>query len=116
MAFTHVMVDQVCVVRPGAWTAGTKMLEDLRKKGKVVTPKMEEMAKWMDSLDPGDAGGDVSWAAVDGRSCFHYWVTLRPGAADCAGVGGGGRPALQCPSKGRSHHSALTMAGRTTVP
>ena len=63
------MVDQVCVVRPVAWIAGTKMLEDLKKKGKVVTPKMEEMAKWMDSLDPGDAGGDVSRAAVDESSC-----------------------------------------------
>ena len=46
------------------------MLEDLRKKGKLVTPKMEEMAKWMDSLDPGDAGGDVSGAAEDEGTCL----------------------------------------------
>ncbi len=64
MAVTHVIMDLVCVVRPETLAAGTKMLEDLKKKGKVVTPKMEEMAKWMDSLDPGDAGGDVSWTIL----------------------------------------------------
>jgi len=31
--------------------AGTKMLDDLKKKGKPVTPKLEEMALWLDSLD-----------------------------------------------------------------
>lgn len=31
--------------------AGTKMLDDLRKKGKPVTPKLEEMALWLDGLD-----------------------------------------------------------------
>lgn len=30
---------------------GTKMLDDMRKKGKPVTPKVEEMALWLDSLD-----------------------------------------------------------------
>ena len=27
------------------------MLDDLKKKGKPVTPKLEEMALWLDSLD-----------------------------------------------------------------
>lgn len=27
------------------------MIDDLRKKGKPVTPKVEEMALWLDSLD-----------------------------------------------------------------
>lgn len=27
------------------------MLDDLRKKGKPVTPKLEEMALWLDGLD-----------------------------------------------------------------
>ena len=27
------------------------MLDDLKKKGKPVTPKREEMALWLDSLD-----------------------------------------------------------------
>lgn len=31
--------------------AGTKMLDDLRKKGKPITPKLEEMALWLDGLD-----------------------------------------------------------------
>ena len=31
--------------------AGTKMLDDMKKKGKPVTPKVEEMALWLDSLD-----------------------------------------------------------------
>lgn len=31
--------------------AGTKMLDDMRKKGKPVTPKLEEMALWLDSID-----------------------------------------------------------------
>ena len=31
--------------------AGTKMLDDMRKKGKPITPKLEEMALWLDSLD-----------------------------------------------------------------
>ena len=41
MAFTHAINDRVCVARPEAWSAGTKLLEDLKKKkGKVVTPNM----------------------------------------------------------------------------
>ena len=31
--------------------AGTKMLDDMRKKGKPITPKLEEMALWLDGLD-----------------------------------------------------------------
>ena len=31
--------------------AGTKMLDDMRKKGKPITPKLEEMALWLDSMD-----------------------------------------------------------------
>ena len=31
--------------------AGTKMLDDMRRKGKPITPKLEEMALWLDSLD-----------------------------------------------------------------
>ena len=39
---------QVPVKKKGA---GTKMLDDMRKKGKPVTPKLEEMALWLDGLD-----------------------------------------------------------------
>ena len=27
------------------------MLDDMRKKGKPITPKLEEMALWLDSMD-----------------------------------------------------------------
>ena len=37
--------------QPAKKGAGTKMLDDLKKKGKPVTPKLEEMALWLDSMD-----------------------------------------------------------------
>ncbi len=38
--------------------SGTKMLENMRKKGQPITPKLQEMADWLDSLEAGaDAGG-----------------------------------------------------------
>ncbi|KAK9819655.1 hypothetical protein WJX72_000825 [[Myrmecia] bisecta] len=55
---------------PAKAGTGSKMLEELRKSGKPVTPKMEEMATWLDSLDKGDDGtvpmvkpGDASMAS-----------------------------------------------------
>ena len=30
---------------------GTRMVEDMKKKGKPVTPKMQEMADWLDGLE-----------------------------------------------------------------
>ena len=33
------------------------MIEDMRKKGKPVTPKLQEMADWLDSLEAGSAAG-----------------------------------------------------------
>lgn len=60
--------------------AGTKMLDDLKKKGKPVTPKLEEMALWLDSLDtttlddgqvamvkPGDASMASPFTAKQGH-------------------------------------------------
>lgn len=53
--------------------AGTKMLEGARKKGQKITPKLQQMADWMDSLETTDAAandgvpmvkpGDASMAA-----------------------------------------------------
>lgn len=40
------------------------MLDEVRKKGKPVTAKMEEMAVWLDNLDVGDADGQVSLFAA----------------------------------------------------
>lgn len=49
--------------------AGTKMLDDLRKKGKPITPKLEEMALWLDGLDTSTLD--------DGQASFcHYVDTL----------------------------------------
>ena len=42
--------------RAGRGGAGTRMLEGVRKRGQPVTPKLQEMADWLDSLEA-DAGG-----------------------------------------------------------
>lgn len=44
----HAGAAQVPMKKKGA---GTKMLDDMRKKGKPITPKLEEMALWLDGLD-----------------------------------------------------------------
>jgi hypothetical protein len=33
------------------------MLEEMRKKGKPISPKMQQMADWLDSLEAGQAAG-----------------------------------------------------------
>ena len=33
------------------------MLEELKKKGKPISPKMQQMADWLDSLEAGQDGG-----------------------------------------------------------
>ena len=33
------------------------MLEELKKKGKPISPKMQQMADWLDSLEAGQAAG-----------------------------------------------------------
>jgi hypothetical protein len=38
--------------------AGTKMLEGARKKGQKITPKLQQMADWMDSLETTDAAAN----------------------------------------------------------
>ena len=47
--------------KPAASGPGTKMLEEMRKKGKPIDPKMEQMAAWLDKLnaETGDMGGEV---------------------------------------------------------
>ena len=37
--------------------SGTRMLEELKKKGKPISPKMQQMADWLDSLEAGQEGG-----------------------------------------------------------
>ena len=41
--------------------SGTRMIEGMKKKGQPVTPKLQEMADWLDSLESGadSAGGEV---------------------------------------------------------
>lgn len=43
--------------KPAVLGPGAKMIEDMRKKGKPIDPKMEQMAAWLDNLAK-DAGGD----------------------------------------------------------
>lgn len=51
------------------------MLDDLKKKGKPVTPKLEEMALWLDSLDTttlddGQASQDLVLRSHPNRAIF----------------------------------------------
>lgn len=51
------------------------MLDDLKKKGKPVTPKLEEMALWLDSLDTttlddGQASPDLVLPSHSNRAIF----------------------------------------------
>ena len=41
----------------GKVPSGTRMLEEMRKKGKPISPKMQQMADWLDSLEAGQAAG-----------------------------------------------------------
>jgi len=43
-------------VAPAKMTKGEKMLDDMRKAGRPITPAMEQMAAWLDSMnkDTGD--------------------------------------------------------------
>lgn len=43
--------------KPAVLGPGAKMIEDMRKKGKPIDPKMEQMAAWLDNLAV-DAGGE----------------------------------------------------------
>ena len=43
--------------KPAIMGPGAKMIEDMRKKGKPIDPKMEQMAAWLDNLAK-DAGGE----------------------------------------------------------
>ena len=46
------------------------MLDDMRKKGKPVTPKVEEMALWLDSLDTSSLDdGQVSRLHTPAQTC-----------------------------------------------
>ncbi len=47
--------------------AGTKMLEGMKQKGQPITPKMQEMADWLDGLEAGadGAGGEVRICVLD---------------------------------------------------
>ena len=46
------------------------MLDDMRKKGKPVTPKVEEMALWLDSLDTSSLDdGQVSRPHTPAQTC-----------------------------------------------
>ena len=42
------------------------MLEELKKKGKPISPKMQQMADWLDSLEAGQAAG-----GQPGEARFH---------------------------------------------
>ena len=37
----------------GKVPSGTRMLEEMRKKGKPISPKLQQMADWLDSLEAG---------------------------------------------------------------
>lgn len=41
--------------KPGS---GTRMLDNMRKKGQPITPQLQEMANWLDSLESGAGGAD----------------------------------------------------------
>lgn len=50
------------------------MLDDMRKKGKPITPKVEEMALWLDSLDTSSL--DDGQVRVQGLGFRHTVITL----------------------------------------
>lgn len=49
--------------KPAVLGPGAKMIEDMRKKGKPIDPKMEQMAAWLDNLAK-DAGGEGGMGEV----------------------------------------------------
>lgn len=49
--------------KPPVLGPGAKMLEEMRKKGKPIDPKMERMANWMDSFAK-DAAGEGAMGEV----------------------------------------------------
>lgn len=56
-------------VKPGS---GTRMLDNMRKKGQPITPQLQEMANWLDSLETNAGGmdGEVIFQASNFCSSF----------------------------------------------
>ena len=53
----------------GKVPSGTRMLEEMRKKGKPISPKMQQMADWLDSLEAGQAAGGQPGEARASARC-----------------------------------------------
>ncbi len=55
------------------------MLEELKKKGKPISPKMQQMADWLDSLEAGQAAGGQPGEARSLRGSMLLTVPEFPG-------------------------------------
>lgn len=98
--------------RGGRGGAGTRMLEGVRKRGQPVTPKLQEMADWLDSLEADAGGGDggvcatllLNPAVTCTLASFVLLVLLRsPESRRLAGFSCRGRDVPQSSSKSDPH-------------